>query len=256
MKHAVVILVIILLLYISYTQGWLHLPSILKYSAYNTQSVAPCKDCEAYQVHNAHALEADGAGAAAKILEEINNRNQTLISHLEGKYMKSANVSLDPTKNNRIDVIPGSELYESGGDVVNVLRNQIGREYIQERVLQLLQNYDSKQMYEISPKNTGNATSYTEDKKVLVLCLRQKQPNADGQYPLHDINTLMFVVLHELAHMANKSWGHAVDFWVLFKFLLLNGVEADIYKPVDYKKYPINYCGLWLHYNPLFDNTL
>jgi hypothetical protein len=254
MQLSLAIVLAILLLCICYASG---LFNGLKYSAYNTQSVAPCIDCETYQVHKAHVLEADGADAAAKILKEINKRNQTLIAFLEKKYMKTASVQLDPTKNNRIDVISGSELYESGGsDVAELLRNPINREYIQERVVQLLQNYDSKQMYEISPKNTGNATSYTEDKKVLVLCLRQKQPNSDGQYPLHDINTLMFVVLHELSHMANKSWGHAVDFWVLFKFLLLNGVEADIYKPVDYHKHPINYCGLWLYYNPLFDNTL
>jgi hypothetical protein len=249
---AVIILLICALLYI-YKDSLIR---DIKYSAYNTHSVAPCATCETYQVHQAH----DGAKEAAKLLAEINKRNETLISYLEKKYITTPSTpQLDPTKNNRIDVIPGTEMYsETGGasEVIGLLRNPMNREYLQERITQLTNNYNSKYIYEISPRNTGNATSYTEDKKVLVLCLRHKKPDAQGNYELHDINTMMFVVLHELSHMANKSWGHAVDFWVLFKFLLLNAIEAGIYDAVDYKKYPINYCGLWLHYNPVFDNTI
>jgi len=68
----------------------------------------------------------------------------------------------------------------------------------------------------------------------------------------------MFVVVHELAHMMNDLWGHSEqsNFWYLFKFLLLNAVEIDIYKPVNYAVKPIVYCGLKLTYNPLFDNNL
>ena len=65
--------------------------------------------------------------------------------------------------------------------------------------------------------------------------------------------TLMFVVLHELTHMMNNKWDHHLDFWLLFKFLLTNAADIGIYSPVNYKIYPINYCGLDLYYNPYFD---
>jgi predicted metal-dependent hydrolase len=245
-------LILILILLIYYWDNLIH---GVKYSAYNTKSVAPCQNCEEYQVHRAH----DGGKEAAKLLSEINSRNSTLLKHLEGKYIKYPSApQLDPTKSNRIDVIPGTEMYDSidGHDIVDLLKNPMNKEYLQERISQLLNNYDSKYIYEISPKNTDNATSYTEDKKILVLCLRHKKPDTQGKYNLHDINTMMFVVLHELTHMANKSWGHPPDFWILFKFLLLNAIEAGIYNAVDYGKHPINYCGLWLHYNPIFDDKI
>jgi predicted metal-dependent hydrolase len=247
MNIAVVIIIIFLIIY-AFIIYW---RTSLKYGAYNTKSVAPCLGCEKYQVHREHGSEKEAAG----MLAEINNRNEKLIEYLGKKYDKEPSVQLDPEKNNRIDIIPGTELYDNV-EMMGMLKNPMHREYLQERIEQLVQNYNSKYIYEISPKNTDGATSYTEDKKVLVLCLRHKKPNSRGEYMLHDINTMMFVVIHELSHMANKTWGHAVDFWVLFKFLLLNAVEAGIYDPVDYKKYPINYCGLWLHYNPIFDDSI
>jgi hypothetical protein len=243
--QTVFVIIILLLLFYVYKKYIIY---GLKYSSYNTKLVAPCSNCEMYKVHQAH----DKTEEAAKLLAEINKRNLQLIEHLENKYTKTNLSQPDPFKNGRIDVIAGTEMYSSDTAIAS-LKNQMNQEYIQERVTQLVQNYNPNQIYEISPKNTGNATSYTEDKKILVLCLRHKEPNAQGNNELHDINTMMFVVLHELSHMANKSWGHAVDFWALFKFLLLNASEAGIYSGVNYGVKPITYCGLLLHYNPLFD---
>jgi FtsZ-interacting cell division protein ZipA len=245
LRLAIIILACVLLIYFLVDYIW-QSPE-MKYSAYNTTGVAPCKNCESYQVHRAY----DDTKEAAELMAEINKRTEKLIDHLEKTYVnRSPSVQLDPTKNNRIDVIPGTEMF-SREEGLNTSAERL--EYVQERIQQLVNNYSSKRVYEISPQNTGNATSYTEDKKVLVLCLRHKQPDANGNYPLHDINTMMFVVLHELTHMANKSWGHHLDFWILFKFLLNNAAEIGIYQPVDFKSAPINYCGLWLHYNPLYD---
>jgi predicted metal-dependent hydrolase len=235
------VLAIILILLLIY-----FLPT-LKHSAYNTKGVAPCRNCETYQVHRAH----DDTEDAAKLMSEITKRNSILIEHLEKKYLRESSTQIDPEKNNRIDVIPKSELLD-----MSVLAGGGGEEqipHVQERIEQLVRNYNPKKIYEISPRNSGNATSYTEDKKVLVLCLRHKQPDANGHYRLHDINTMMFVVLHELTHMANKSWGHQIDFWTLFKFLLSNATEIGIYYPINFKTRPMKYCGLGLHYNPLYD---
>jgi hypothetical protein len=69
---------------------------------------------------------------------------------------------------------------------------------------------------------------------------------------LIDINTLMFVALHELTHLMTESIGHKQEFWNNFKFMLKHASEEGIYDPVDYSKSPTDYCGLMIDDNPLF----
>ena len=59
---------------------------------------------------------------------------------------------------------------------------------------------------------------------------------------LIDENTLTFVALHEISHIATVSIGHKKDFWENFKFIK-NAVRG-IYEPKDYKKNPKKYCGM------------
>lgn len=83
-------------------------------------------------------------------------------------------------------------------------------------------------------------TSFTIDKgKVIYFCLRSKLIEN-----IHDINTLMYVALHEFAHVCTISYGHTEEFKNNFKFLLQQGSEIKIYKPIDYRFYPQNYCGM------------
>ena len=70
---------------------------------------------------------------------------------------------------------------------------------------------------------------------------------------LIDENTLTFVAIHELAHIATKSVGHKQEFWDNFKFLLTNAREAGLYKPEDYKRKPREYCGMKITDNPYYD---
>lgn len=248
-SQAIVIVVVLVLTLLFYQYYY-------RYSYLNTHSVSACGagGCENYNVHR----EGNDQEAAAKLLQEVTLRNNKLIEHLEGKYVKTELLNgLEPTKNNRIDVISGSSMYYSLNpnelDVAASMKHIIDRERVLERIVQLTQNYNPKQIFEISPLNPEGVTSYTENKSKLILCLRKKEVNAEGQHELHDINTIMFVVLHELAHMMNDTWGHPMSYWILFKFMLLNALEVGIYQPVDYSKHPILYCGLLLTYNPLFD---
>lgn len=252
MHNGIVVILMLILIYIFYICYY-------RYSYHNTVSISACSTCEKYNVHRSHGDQDE----AASIMGEINRRNKTLIEHLRSKYLNNHfSPNMDPIKNNHIDVIPESELSpwtaESMFDVAkaNQIQKAMEGEYIQERVDQLINHYNPKQIYEISPLNQSGVTSYTQDKQTLILCLRKKEKNAQGENELHDINTIMFVVIHELAHMMNNLWGHKMDFWILFKFMLMNSVECGIYQPVDYHKKPINYCGLVLSYNPLFDGVV
>lgn len=222
-------------------------PDYFKFSRWNTKKVK-CASCiEGYNVHKEHHNPEE----AAKLIAEINRRNIKLIEYLKKKYVNDPNPSWNPDKSGLIDVIPMSEIFSE---------KHIGttNEFLQQRVNQLIENYDSKNITEISPLNSQGNTSYTENKSKLVLCLRHKSPT-NGKYELHDPNTMMFVVIHELAHMMNDGFGHTDGprgFWALFKFLLQNGVESGVYVPVDYYSQPITYCGLLLSYNPLYDPRL
>lgn len=80
-------------------------------------------------------------------------------------------------------------------------------------------------------------SAYTEDKEVIVLCL--KNPDT-GKY--YDINTLMYVALHELAHYTSKNHGHGQEFRTRFAQLLKEGANVGIYNPS--LPIPTTYCHI------------
>lgn len=105
---------------------------------------------------------------------------------------------------------------------------------------------------ETHPNNKEGDTSYTIDKgNILSLCLRS------GSGDLHDFETLKFIYLHELCHIAADVYQHPTKFWQLFKILLQEANKAGIYTPTNYKYTPVRYCGkLTVAYNPFFDPAL
>jgi hypothetical protein len=117
-----------------------------------------------------------------------------------------------------------------------------------ERTQRLVKGFNPTKISETLP--TSELTAYSENKgEKLAFCLN-KQKNGSK---LIDINTLTFVALHELSHIATKSVGHGQEFWENFKWVLQNAKEAGIYSPIDYKKYPEEYCGMKINDNPYYD---
>lgn len=117
----------------------------------------------------------------------------------------------------------------------------------------LLDNYNPDVFYENDPRRSPD-TSYTINKgDAMYICLRRR----DNPHQLVDENTLLFTMLHEISHIANyRGWGHGNDFWACFKFILHEAELAGIYRPVDYAKYPVDFCGLLINWNPLFDKSV
>lgn len=86
------------------------------------------------------------------------------------------------------------------------------------------------------PLKEGDS-SYTENKDVITLCL--KDPKTNKYY---DFNTLMYVSLHELAHVSSTSHGHGDEFKDNFAKLLKRAESLGIYNsnlPI-----PVSYCGV------------
>ncbi len=90
-----------------------------------------------------------------------------------------------------------------------------------------------------------NYTSYTINKgEKIVFCIRDKLFNN-----IHNINTIMYVVLHEMSHIACPEIGHTELFRKIFKFLLIEGNKINIYVLADYDKNPVDYCGMTITEN-------
>ena len=114
------------------------------------------------------------------------------------------------------------------------------------KVKRLVEKYRPEQLSESLP-NT-NYTSYSINKgEKIVFCIRSKKTGK-----IVDTNTMMFVAIHELAHVMTKSIGHTPEFWNNMKYLLQKAIKIGIYTAVDYKSKPVPYCGTKITDSPLY----
>lgn len=114
------------------------------------------------------------------------------------------------------------------------------------RVKTLEKRFDSNTIQE-TDWNDPN-TSYTVDKgSEIHMCLRDKNTKK-----VHDINLLMFVAVHELAHVMSKTFGHNNEFRDNFYVLLNEASNCNVYTPEDYRKNTKTFCGVKVSENPLF----
>lgn len=98
----------------------------------------------------------------------------------------------------------------------------------------------TKNIYIMETSQDEKYTSYTINKgEKIVFCLRSKVLDK-----IHDMNTLMYVVIHELGHVGCPEYGHTPLFKKIFKFLLEQSIEIGIYDPIDYRINPQAYCGM------------
>ena len=97
---------------------------------------------------------------------------------------------------------------------------------------------------------TSELTAYSENKgEKIAFCLNASKTREKG---LIDDNTLLFVAIHELAHIATLSVGHTEEFWDNFRFLLHHAESINVYTPIDYNRSPQKYCGMTITDNPYY----
>jgi hypothetical protein len=119
------------------------------------------------------------------------------------------------------------------------------------QVKQLLQNFrpDASRILESTPDEEHTSFSVNKGEKVH-LCLRQRQ---GGNETLVDENIMIFVALHEMAHMITKSIGHEPEFWNNFGWLLREAEKIGVYQYQDFKAQPVSYCGVQITDQPRYD---
>lgn len=143
---------------------------------------------------------------------------------------------------------------QEAADLLSQIRTKLEKfvEHLQkqfaedERVKQIKENFRSDKISEGSDSTKYTSYSINKGEKI-VLCIRSR----DEQKKLVDLNTMMFVVLHEIAHIGTKSIGHTPEFWDNFKWILKEAVNTGIYKSQDFNNKPVEYCGIQITDNPL-----
>lgn len=118
------------------------------------------------------------------------------------------------------------EKYKEHADYINNLNNKIENSIIME-----------------SGENAVY-TSYSVNKgEQIVFCLRSR---SDSTGTLHDMNLLMYVVLHEMSHVACPEYGHTDLFKQIFNFITQRAMEIDLYNKIPFNQTPTEYCGLMI----------
>ena len=89
----------------------------------------------------------------------------------------------------------------------------------------------------------GRHTSYTVNKgEHIYMCIRPDlKENMNVKF--EDDNVLMFVALHELAHVMTRTIGHQRDFKENFRMLLKQAEKRGYYKYHPFHIKPRPYCG-------------
>ena len=109
----------------------------------------------------------------------------------------------------------------------------------------LKKNFRPNNITESSPGNKYTSYSINKGEKI-VFCLRSKETDK-----LVDINTMMFVAIHDMAHLMTKSIGHTTEFWDNMRFLLKEGIKIKVYEKQDFNSVPVEYCGTQITDTPL-----
>jgi predicted metal-dependent hydrolase len=113
----------------------------------------------------------------------------------------------------------------------------------EDRTIRLKNNFKPNNIKE--GIDNPNYTSYSVNKgEQIVLCLRSHNK-------LMDLNTMIFVVLHELSHICTLSIGHTTEFWDNFKWILEEAINIGVYKKQNFKLNNVDYCGMKITDSPL-----
>ena len=111
-------------------------------------------------------------------------------------------------------------------------------------VHQLKEKFNSRNITENAPG--GRYTAYSVNKgEELSICLRNATDNK-----FINNNLIIFVSIHELAHVMTDEVGHTEKFWDNMKYLLEQGQQIGVYTPEDYDKNPQMYCGQEINSTP------
>jgi len=105
-----------------------------------------------------------------------------------------------------------------------------------------------KRWNKITSKKNGIRETATGEKSAayvlnkgdqLRMCVRKR----NDPTKLEDSNTMVFVLLHELAHLMCVKYGHGKEFQDNFGYLTKKAVEQGVYRYQNFSENSSSYCG-------------
>ena len=133
-------------------------------------------------------------------------------------------------------------LADINADLVKLVRHMSAK-YASDKTLKdyvkaLSDNYNPNAVSEGSPDSGYTSMTINKGEK-LILCIRHSNKT------FVDKNVVMYVAIHELAHiMTFNETGHTKLFWDNFKILLNEAIDIGSYNRIDYGSKPADYCGI------------
>lgn len=119
------------------------------------------------------------------------------------------------------------------------------------QVKQMVRNFrsDPSRFMEATPDEEHTSSTINKGESIH-MCLRER----DGvNESLVNENVMLFVAIHELAHVCTESVGHGPDFWNNFGWLLKEAEALGIYKYTNFSAHPVSYCGVYITDSPRYD---
>ena len=110
--------------------------------------------------------------------------------------------------------------------------------YLHKEIEKLIPKLSEEQQEKLSKiKLQPSKKSYTIDKHHIHLCIIDRETN---EY--YEDNLLIYVLLHEIAHIFCDEEGHTEKYIKIFKNLINIATDVGIFDPTQ--KLPSTYCGV------------
>jgi len=170
----------------------------------------------------------------------LNKKNFVSIESYNGTKYMVYNDNLNKDKANLLELVVKNMCILKNNLIKNIESDDL-KEY-KSYIKQLDKNFNENRtsIYETDP--TSSLTSFSVNKgEELSVCLKSKNSGK-----LHDINLLMYVVIHEMSHFACPEIGHGALFQKIFKKFIEVSIKLEIYNYDDYTSKPLEYCGMIL----------
>ena len=130
---------------------------------------------------------------------------------------------------------------EKGNQIVNYCyKNNLPNKTVADRLYKRWSKITSKKNGIRETAAGEKSAAYVLNKgDQLRMCVRKR----NDPTKLEDSNTMIFVLLHELAHLMCVKYGHGREFQDHFAYITRKAVEQGIYRYQNFSENSSSYCG-------------
>ena len=164
-------------------------------------------------------------------------------SSIDGKSYKVRDMADKQQAANLMAIIRGK---------LTSLCNALEKKYPdKDQVKRMVRNFrsDPARFMEATPDSEHTSSTVNKGESIH-MCLRERQ--GPDESLVHE-NVMMFVAIHEFAHVCTESVGHGSDFWNNFGWLLKEAEAMNLYTYTDFSAHPVSYCGVYITDSPRYD---